>query len=62
MLKKIGVLWKKKDKHEKEYLSGSLDLGVLGKVSLAIFQNNKSDDMQPDCTIHLLINSKKETL
>jgi len=41
MLKKIGVLWKKRDKHEKENLSGSLDLGVLGTVNLAIFQNNE---------------------
>ena len=52
------VFWKKKDKNEKEFLSGSLDLGVLGTVSLAIFQNNKTDDNQPDCTIHLMTNKE----
>jgi hypothetical protein len=53
-LKKIGVLWKKKDKMDRDFLSGTLDLGVLGTVQLLIFQNNKIFDDQPDCTIHLV--------
>ena len=54
-LKKIGVMWKKKDKNDKEFLSGALDLGVLGTVKLMLFQNNnKKAENDPDCTIHLL--------
>ncbi len=53
-LKKIGALWKKSDKHGKDYLAGQLDLGVLGKVQIAVFQNpEKQNEQNPDATIHL---------
>ena len=59
-LKKIGALWKKSDKHGKDYLAGQLDLGVLGKVQIAVFQRyqnlsnpEKQNGRSPDVTIHL---------
>ena len=53
-LKKIGALWKKSDKHGKDYLTGQLDLGILGKVQIAVFQNPEKQNVQsPDATIHL---------
>lgn len=46
-LRKIGALWKKSDKHGKDYLAGQLDLGVLGKVQIAVFQTTeKQNDLQ----------------
>ena len=53
-LKKIGALWKKSDKHGKDYLTGQLDLGVFGKVQIAVFQNpEKQNEQSPEATIHL---------
>ena len=53
-LKKIGALWKKSDKNGKDYLTGQLDLGVLGKVQIAVFQSpEKQNEQSPDATIHL---------
>lgn len=53
-MKTIGALWKKDGKSGK-YLSGSLDLGALGKVQIAIFQNEKGegDEKKPDARICL---------
>lgn len=53
MLKRIGVLWKKKDKNKKEFYSGRLDLGALGTVQLAVFPNNNKRENQPDFAINL---------
>jgi uncharacterized protein (DUF736 family) len=58
MLKKIGVLWKKKDKNKEEFYSGSLDLGVLGTVQLAVFPNNNKKENQPDFAINLMKDNK----
>jgi len=53
-LKKIGVLWKKSDKHGNDYPTGQLDLDVLGKVQIAVFHNpEKQNEQSPDATIHL---------
>lgn len=52
-LKKIGALWKKNGK-KGEFFSGTLDLGVLGNVHLAIFRNDDKEGNQPDFTIHLM--------
>ena len=51
-LKQIGALWHKESKKGK-YLSGVLDLGALGEVRVAVFQNDKDnpDDKAPDATI-----------
>ncbi len=53
-LKEIGVLWRKEGKKGK-YLSGTIDIGVLGKVNVAIFPNEKTeeDDKKPDARIYL---------
>ncbi len=41
-------------KHGKDYLTGQLDLGVLGKVQIAVFQKpEKQNEQSPDATIHL---------
>ena len=58
-IKKIGALWKKKDKNKNDFYAGELDLGVLGKVNLAIFPNQKKEDNHPDFTIHLLPSQKE---
>jgi hypothetical protein len=51
-LKQIGVLWKRQGGKEK-YLSGKLDLGLLGEHHIKIFENSKKDDdeSQPDYRI-----------
>jgi hypothetical protein len=51
-LKKIGTLWRKESKKGK-YFTGVLDLGALGEVQVAVFQNDKDnpDDKAPDATI-----------
>jgi len=54
MLKQIGVLWKKKDKNKQEFYAGTLDLGCLGQIKLAVFPNKNKKDNQPDMTINLL--------
>jgi hypothetical protein len=47
-------LWKKADKHGKDYLAGQLDLGVLGKVQIAVFNNSeKQNEQSPDASIHM---------
>lgn len=53
-LKTIGALWRKEGKNG-NYLSGTLDLGVLGTVHIAVFQNEKGegDDKKPDARIAL---------
>lgn len=55
MLKKIGVLWKNEDKHGQTFLSGTLDMGVLGKVNLLVFKNKFQDKEknQPEYTINM---------
>ncbi len=53
-LKKIGALWTKSDKHGKDYLAGQLDLGVLGKVQIAVFNNSeKQNEKSLDASIHM---------
>jgi len=56
-LKEIGVLWRKEGK-KGSYLTGTLDLGVLGKVNIAVFENEKKegDDKKPDARIMLFEN------
>ncbi len=51
-LKTISALWRKEGK-KGSFLSGPIDLGVLGKVNIAVFQNEKTegDEKKPDATI-----------
>lgn len=53
-LRQIGALWRKNGKRG-NFLSGTLDLGVLGKVNIAVFQTEKGegDEKKPDATIHI---------
>ena len=53
-LKPIGALWRKEGKKGK-FLTGTLDLGVLGEVNIAVFTNEKGegDEKKPDATICL---------
>ena len=54
--KKVGVLWKKSDKHDNDYLCGQLDLGVLGEVRIAVFNSTeKTSENSPEATVHIFI-------
>lgn len=57
MSKQVGALWLKeyeKDGQKKKMFSGELDLGVLGKVNIAVFKNDKKEkENQPDYRIVL---------
>jgi len=44
-LKSIGALWRRESK-KGEFLTGMLDLGILGQVQIGIFQNEKSSERQ----------------
>jgi uncharacterized protein (DUF736 family) len=52
-LKKVGSLWSQKSKEGKEYMSGSLDLGVGGEARVMVFANQKKEGKQPDYTISI---------
>ena len=54
--KEIGVLWQHTAKRGKTgvFLKGSLDLGALGQVPIAVFKNTrKTKENQPDYRIVL---------
>jgi len=53
-LKRVGALWNKTDKKQKDYMSGTMDLGALGAINVMIFQNDKVEENHPDWAIHLL--------
>ncbi len=63
MLKKIGVLWKGEDKNGQAFLSGTLDMGVLGKVNLMVFKNKYQDKEknQPEYIINMDDGSQQDT-
>jgi hypothetical protein len=42
-LKNIGVLWKKKNKDGKVFLSGVLDNGIHGDIHIMIFPNDSEN-------------------
>ena len=54
LLRQIGVLYKREYENKKTYYCGELDLGVLGRIRLAIFiQKNKGAQYDPDGTIQI---------
>ena len=54
MAKRIGVLWVKQSKDKVRYHKGTLDLGALGNVEIAIFPNkDRKNDKAPDYYIVL---------
>ena len=60
-LKQIGALWLK-DGENGSYLAGKLDLGVLGQVNVAVFQNEKDegDEKKPDASICMFEEEKSQ--
>ena len=61
-LKNVGVLWKNTSKENKEYLSGTLDLGAFGQSRIMIFQNeNKKEENHPDFRVSLATDEPKKT-
>ncbi len=63
MKKQVGALWKrsyKKDGDDVSYLSGVIDLGVMGTVDIAVFKNDKKDQAKhPDYRI--ILSEKKNS-
>ena len=64
MSKQVGALWLKeyeKDGKKRKMMSGELDLGILGKVNIAVFKNEKKEkENQPDYYIVLSEGSSGE--
>jgi hypothetical protein len=60
--KRIGALWRKSAKgaDKKDFLSGTIDLGVLGEVNIMVFENEKPEKNQPHYTIHVPIEEKEK--
>ena len=56
-LKKVGALWKKANK-DKEYYTGTIELGKTGKSRIMMFPNNKKNDKQPDYAISLVVDNE----
>ena len=49
MRKKVVSLWKQTDKNGNPYMTGTVDLGVSGTVSIVVFPNDKKKlGTQPD--------------
>jgi len=57
-MKKIGVLWDRKDKKQEGYQIGQLDLGVFGEASIAIYKSKKDNDNQPDYVVFQVTKDK----
>ena len=55
MGRKIGALWKNNNKNKNiAYLTGLVDLGLLGRIRVAVFKNELKDkENQPD--YHILL-------
>lgn len=54
--KRVGALWKHEPTgaQKSAFLTGTIDLGVHGEVSVAVFRNDrKTKDSQPDYRIVL---------
>ena len=60
-MKTVGALWRKTGKGNKRFLSGTLDLGAMGEISVMIFPNDRKDkkDRDPDFTICMPQNNKE---
>lgn len=59
MLRPVGALWKKEGA-KGEFLSGDIDAGLLGKIRVLIFPNNKQEEHHPDYRMFLIIGEKAE--
>jgi hypothetical protein len=53
-LKRVGALWRKKDKSDRDFYSGNIDFGALGDIRIMIFENEpKQEENHPDWIVHL---------
>lgn len=59
-LKEIGALWTKTDQKQREYLSGYVDLGILGQKNIMAFPVKKTGENRPSFTIHILPENKNK--
>jgi hypothetical protein len=54
-LKKVGVLWQRKSKSGKHFLSGFIDKGIDGEIAIAVFKvPDKQSEKSPDYVIALV--------
>lgn len=54
LYRQIAVLWKGEDDRNELYYTGELDLGVFGRVNIAVYiVNNKKAQHEPDATVHV---------
>ena len=57
---RIGAAWIKEDKNGNKYMSCSISIPFLGKMSFALFKNDKKgNDLAPDYIIDWNEESKK---
>jgi len=59
----VGAAWKRKDKNGNDYLSVSLDLGMLGKRSVVIYPikpEEKKSDKSPDYRVTMFTPEEKQ--
>ena len=53
--RQIGFLYKR-EFEDKPYYSGEMDLGVLGRIRLAVrFNKDKKGQHDPDATLHVQV-------
>ncbi|MCG6552026.1 MAG: hypothetical protein L7F77_06840 [Candidatus Magnetominusculus sp. LBB02] len=54
LYKQIPVLWKDEDDKKNPYYTGDLDLGVFGRVRIAVYIiDNKKAQHDSDATVHV---------
>ncbi|WP_420266197.1 hypothetical protein [Candidatus Magnetominusculus dajiuhuensis] len=54
LYKQIAILWKGDDDKGEPYYTGDLDLGVFGRVRIAVYiVDNKKAQHEPDATVHV---------
>ncbi|NQU80559.1 MAG: hypothetical protein HQ543_03470 [Bacteroidetes bacterium] len=59
-LKSVGALWKKEGK-KGVYMTGTIDAGILGQLSIAVFPiTDKENEKSPDAQICLFHGDPKE--
>ena len=62
--KQVGALWKHAPKGEQKsaFLTGTIDLGVVGQLPIAVFKNDrKTKDNQPDYRIVISESANRQT-
>jgi len=62
-LKNVGVLWKKRGKDNKVFLSGILNNGIHGDINIMIFANDSEErtEKSPDYRIVMATDDQERT-